>query len=57
LFNIANDERERAHLAAREPDRLAHLRDDWETWNASMPAIPDDATVSVGYSAKDMPQR
>jgi arylsulfatase A-like enzyme len=57
LFNIANDERERANLAAREPDRLAHLRDDWETWNASMPAIPDDATVSVGYSAKDMPQR
>jgi arylsulfatase A-like enzyme len=57
LFNIANDERERANLAAREPDRLAHLRDDWETWNASMPAIPDDAAVSVGYSAKDMPQR
>ena len=22
-----------------------------------MPAIPEDATVSLGYSAKDMPQR
>ena len=29
----------------------------WEAWNASMPAIPDDATVSLGYSVKDMPQR
>ena len=29
----------------------------WEAWHASMPSIPDDATVSLGYSAKDMPQR
>ena len=26
-------------------------------WNASMPPIPSDATVSLGYSVKDMPQR
>ncbi len=29
----------------------------WEDWNATMPPIPADATVSLGYSAKDMPQR
>ena len=57
LFNIPADERERANLAAREPARLAAMRAAWEAWNATMPAIPADATVSLGYSAKDMPQR
>ena len=49
--------RERANLAQREPERLAALRGQWEAWNATMPPIPEDATVSLGYSAKDMPQR
>jgi len=57
LFNIPADERERANLAQREPQRLAAMRAAWEAWNATMPPIPDDATVSLGYSAKDMPQR
>jgi arylsulfatase A-like enzyme len=57
LFNIPADERERANHAAREPQRLAAMRSDWEAWNATMPPIPSDATVSLGYSAKDMPQR
>jgi arylsulfatase A-like enzyme len=57
LFNIAADERERANLASREPARLAAMREAWQRWNASMPAIPEDATVSLGYSVRDMPQR
>ncbi len=57
LFNIPQDERERANLAKREPERLAALRAAWEAWDASMPPIPADATVSLGYSVKDMPQR
>jgi arylsulfatase A-like enzyme len=57
LFNIGKDERERANLAAREPDRLARMRQQWVAWDASVPPIPADATVSLGYSAKDMPQR
>ena len=57
LFNIPGDERERANLAPREPERLAAMREAWEQWNATMPPIPPDATVSVGFSAKDMPQR
>jgi arylsulfatase A-like enzyme len=57
LFDIPADERERANLGPREPQRLAVLRDAWEQWNATMPPIPEDATVSLGYSAKDMPQR
>ncbi len=57
LFNIPADERERANRAGREPARLAAMRDTWEAWNETMPPIPPDATVSLGYSVKDMPQR
>mgnify|MGYP006164497581 CR=1 FL=1 len=57
LFNISSDERERANLAGREPKRLADLQGAWEQWNETMPPIPEDAGVSLGYSAKDMPQR
>jgi arylsulfatase A-like enzyme len=57
LFNIAQDERERANRASREPQRLAQMRAQWESWAATMPGIPADATVSLGYGAKDMPQR
>ncbi len=57
LFNIPQDERERANRAKAEPARLDAMRADWQAWNASMPPIPADATVSLGYSYKDMPQR
>jgi arylsulfatase A-like enzyme len=57
LFNIADDERERANHAALEPERLQRLRAAWQAWNDTMPPIPEDATVSLGYSVKDMPQR
>jgi arylsulfatase A-like enzyme len=57
LFNIPADERERANLAPREPARLAAMRAAWQAWEATMPPIPGDATVSLGYSAKDMPSR
>jgi arylsulfatase A-like enzyme len=57
LFNITQDARERANLAAREPERLARMREEWLRWETTVPAIPEDATVSLGYSVKDMPQR
>ena len=57
LFDLAADERERANRGPREPARLEAMRADWEAWNATMPPIPADATVSLGYGAKDMPQR
>ena len=57
LFNIPGDARERANLGHQEPERLHAMREAWEAWNASMPAIPQDATISLGYSVKDMPQR
>ncbi len=57
LFNIDADARERSNQAHRHPDCMAAMRDAWLTWNQSMPPIPADATVSLGYSIKDMPQR
>jgi arylsulfatase A-like enzyme len=57
LFDVVTDARERANLGGREPERLAGMRTAWEHWDASMPPIPEDATVSLGYSVKDMPQR
>ena len=57
LFNIRQDARERANLAAKHPGRFAALRQQWQDWEATVPAIPHDATVSLGYSYKDMPQR
>lgn len=48
---------QRAYDAARQPGRLAALRQGWLGWNALMPPIPEDATVSQGYGVKDMPQR
>jgi hypothetical protein len=57
LFDLEADERERANRALREGSRLDALRDRWLAWNATMPQIPPDASVSLGYSVKDMPQR
>jgi len=57
LFDLGRDERERANLAARHPDTFRALRDEWLAWNETVPAIPGDAAVSLGYSHRDMPQR
>lgn len=57
LFNLSSDERERANLGQHQPERLAAMRADWEAWNDSVPRIPEDASISLGYSSKDMPQR
>ncbi len=57
LFNLRLDERERANLGARHHERLNAMRQQWEAWNATMPVIPADAKVSLGYSEKDMPER
>ncbi len=57
LFDIDADERERANRAKLEPERLAALRQAWLDWNETMPPIPAEATISLGYSVADMPQR
>jgi arylsulfatase A-like enzyme len=57
LFDLSRDERERANLAKRQPERLDRMRQAWEAWDQQMPQIPADASVNLGYSYADMPQR
>jgi arylsulfatase A-like enzyme len=55
LFDLAADERERANLARRHPERLEALRARYTAWNATMPPAPEDARVSLIYTDRDMP--
>jgi arylsulfatase A-like enzyme len=57
LFNLHDDERERANRAAREPARLAQMRQQWLEWNAQFPVVPADAKVSLVSGPGDMPGR
>lgn len=57
LFNLREDDRERANKAQRDPQRLQAMREAWEAWNATVPAIAEDAGVRLGYGAAQMPQR
>ncbi len=57
LFDIEADARERANLAQREAARFARMREQWLAWNETMPPIPDDASVTLAYTAAHMPQR
>ena len=48
LFDLSQDQRERANLAAKHPDKLADLKAQWEDWNAGMlPITPDVSTYGV----------
>lgn len=57
LFNVESDARERANLKSVHPEKFDALQAQWQQWEQEVPAIPEDAGVSVGYSAADMPQR
>jgi len=57
LFNLASDARERANLAHKFPNRLHQMRQDWDQWALTVPTIPVDASASVGFDERNMPQR
>lgn len=56
LFDIQADARERANLRERHPDIMQTLKAAWDAWNASLPPIPDDASVFKLYTQEHMPQ-
>jgi arylsulfatase A-like enzyme len=56
LFHLPSDERERANLARRYPDRLVALRAAWHAWAAQLPGIPDDAKVTLAFDERDLPR-
>jgi arylsulfatase A-like enzyme len=48
LFDVTKDQRERANLAYKHPDKLADLKQQWERWNADMlPIGPEVRTHGV----------
>jgi hypothetical protein len=49
LFNLKNDQRERANLRYREPERCLKLRRAFFEWDESMPLFPEDATYTLAY--------
>ena len=57
LFDLSQDERERANLARRHPERLASMRRQYDEWNATMAPIPPDAKSILVYTEADMPAR
>lgn len=52
LFNLADDEHERANYAQREAARFASMKQAWTAWNDTMLPYPADAT-SAGNVAAD----
>jgi arylsulfatase A-like enzyme len=56
LFDLSRDQRERANRARHEPERLATMRACYAAWEATMPPIPADATVSIPYTKSDLAQ-
>ncbi len=44
LFNLAEDERERAQRAGAEPARFEAMKAKWQAWNENMLPYPDDSS-------------
>ncbi len=55
LFNLAQDERERANYALRDPQRLERMRAAYARWCETMPGIPQDAISVLAYATQDLP--
>jgi arylsulfatase A-like enzyme len=53
LFNLAQDERERANLASRETQRFAAMKQAWLDWNATMLPYPADSFTHGNADAAD----
>jgi arylsulfatase A-like enzyme len=57
LFNLAEDERERANQAHRQPERLEIMRRQYAEWSDSMRPVDPDARSELVYTERDMPRR
>ena len=56
LFDLAADQRERANRGRLQPERLAAMRERYAAWEATMPALPPEATFSIPFSKADLAQ-
>ena len=54
LYDLSRDERERANMRYREPERFEELRRAYAEWDASLPPRPEDAEVHIEYTPATM---
>jgi arylsulfatase A-like enzyme len=54
LYDLSRDQRERANMRYREPEKFRELKRAYFEWDASMPPRPADAAVALGYTAETM---
>lgn len=47
LFNLAEDVRERANYAERNPEVFKQLKQQWEEWDNTMLVVPDEASTHI----------
>jgi len=56
LYDLSLDSRERSDRKNRDPERFRELKAAYSEWEASLPPIPEDATVHLVYTPKTMAQ-
>ena len=54
LYDLSEDERERANVRYRQPGKFEELQDAYLEWDRSMPAIPEDASYDLVYTDETM---
>ena len=55
LFDLGADMRERANIARHHPQRMADMKRRYAAWEATMPAVPEDARFRLAYTENDLP--
>jgi arylsulfatase A-like enzyme len=56
LFDLSQDQRERANRGRHEPERLAAMRAQYAAWEATIPPLPAEATFAIPYTKADLAQ-
>jgi arylsulfatase A-like enzyme len=54
LYDLSRDERERANMRYREPEKFVELREAYLEWDRSMPLFPEDARYELVYTEETM---
>jgi len=57
LFDLSLDERERANLAKKQPERLQTMRAQIAKWSSEVRPIDPEARSELVYTERDMPRR
>lgn len=56
LFDLSQDARERANVAALRTEKVHELRSRYEQWAGTMPAVPAEARAELVYGERELPR-